>query len=47
MKCYPCGELCHMSWECLEHALTGKRGVHVAEQKEEKEERIEVENSLE
>jgi hypothetical protein len=52
MRCYTCGKIGHMSWDCPENKETNQRNAHVAETKEEdvnvveKEETPEVGESL-
>ena len=31
VRCYPCGEVGHMSWDCQRNKSTGQRNVNVTE----------------
>jgi hypothetical protein len=35
MRCYTCGKVGHMSWDCLENKAPGHRNANIAEEKEE------------
>ena len=47
VKCYTCGEVGHMSWDCPRNKSTGQRNVNVAEDQEELKEETEVNNPRE
>jgi hypothetical protein len=52
MRCYTCGKIGHMSWDCPENKATNQRNTLIAEKKEEdvnavaKEETLEVWESM-
>ena len=44
VRCYTCGEIGHMSWDCPRNKSTGQRNVNVTEAQEESKEETEVNN---
>jgi len=44
VRCYTCGEIGHMSWDCPRNKYTHQRNVNVTEAQEESKEEIEVNN---
>ena len=43
MKCYACGEIVHMSWECPKNTPIAQRNASIAEAREESNEKAEME----
>ena len=47
VKCYTCGEIGHMSWECPRNKYAAHRNANIAEAREESSEEAEVNNPTE